>query len=132
MDVRQQILERLAADLRGPLVADEVIPERPTDRYLTGILWPRRSGLSDAEQETLVVENDSQAEQSESAEDGVTLRNVLKPAAAGISFAVRAEGPEPAIRIAIRVAKYGRIAVGGPPKAAWGRAIGRTVGRGKE
>ena len=127
MNIRQRILERLSTDLLGPLAPDEVIPERPTDRYLTGILWPRRSGLSEAEQETIVVENSSQGEQSEPAEDGVTLRNVLKPASAGISFAVRVDGPSPTIRITIAVAMYDKTTAGDPPKPAWARQPYETV-----
>ncbi|MBK7928970.1 MAG: hypothetical protein IPJ98_16230 [Bryobacterales bacterium] len=121
MNIRQRILKRLSTDLLGPLTPDEIIPERPTDRYLTGILWPRRSGLSEAEQEMIVVENSSQGEQSEAAEDGVTLRNVLKPASAGISFAVRVDGPSPTLRITIAIAKYDKTTAGDPPKTAWAR-----------
>ena len=42
--IRDLFVERLAMDLIGPGSPCEVISDRPSDRYLTGILFPRRPG----------------------------------------------------------------------------------------
>ncbi len=39
-DARRLVVERLEKDLVGPDAADEVLENRPSDVYLTGILWP--------------------------------------------------------------------------------------------
>lgn len=40
IDARDTLLERMKVDLIGPEAPDELISDRPTDRYLTGILFP--------------------------------------------------------------------------------------------
>ena len=39
-DVREHVLGRLRLDLLGPITEDEIIEDRPSDRYLTGVLFP--------------------------------------------------------------------------------------------
>lgn len=41
--MREILLERLQQDLIGPHAEDEVLRSRPSDIYLTGILWPRKT-----------------------------------------------------------------------------------------
>ena len=42
MEARRLILDRLKTDLIGPSYGDEEkIDDRPSDRYLTGILFPQ-------------------------------------------------------------------------------------------
>lgn len=43
-DHRRLLADRLQVDLLGPMSEDEILDCRPTDRYLTGILFP---GLRD-------------------------------------------------------------------------------------
>src|SRR4051812_40116973 len=51
MPDRDLIVKRLETDLVGPLTDDECLADaKPSDVYLTGILWPRRARL-DAEQD---------------------------------------------------------------------------------
>lgn len=37
---RREIVDRLVTDLYGPGAPDELITERPLERYVTGVLWP--------------------------------------------------------------------------------------------
>ncbi len=37
---RREMVDRLETDLYGPETQDELITERPLDRYVTGVLWP--------------------------------------------------------------------------------------------
>ena len=37
---RQEIVDRLVTDLYGPGAPEELITERPLERYVTGVLWP--------------------------------------------------------------------------------------------
>src|SRR5687767_12494260 len=38
--IRERYIERLTEDLLGPGSTSEIINERPSDRYVTGILYP--------------------------------------------------------------------------------------------
>lgn len=88
-DTRKRILERLRIDLIGPRASDEVIRDNPSDRYLTGILFPPRTGQG--------PEEDDAAETAEGNEVGeqeaVASFSAVRPSTAGVSFALRtAEG----------------------------------------
>lgn len=37
---RREMVDRLVTDLYGPSAPDELITERPLERYVTGVLWP--------------------------------------------------------------------------------------------
>ncbi len=45
---RSEMVDRLVTDLYGPGEIDEVLDERPLDRYLTGVLWPMSGESLDA------------------------------------------------------------------------------------
>ena len=70
--MRDILLNRLKQDLVGPYTDDEVLTARPSDVYLTGILWPRESRMGAEEDEE------------------VSLAGLLRPCSAGVSFAARA------------------------------------------
>lgn len=103
-DTRYTLLERMKTDLMGPATPDEIIPDRPTDRYLTGILFPPRTGLP--------AEEDDEAAEAEDAEvngtalDGVKAASTFRPSTAGLSFAVRPQGAAPALRVRVDGARY--------------------------
>lgn len=105
MELREELLNRLSVDILGPSNAVESIQERPTDRYLTGVLWPKRTAFSGAEDESLNL-NDETPEIDGDAEESVALRNVMKPASAGLSFAVRRFDEPAAIAIRATFALY--------------------------
>lgn len=103
-DARDIILERMKTDLIGPGTPDEVISDRPTDRYLTGILFAQRSGLS--------AEEDDEASDADDADgtgtslDGVKAASTFRPSSAGLSFAVQPLGDSPALRVRVAGARY--------------------------
>jgi hypothetical protein len=75
---------------------------RPSERYLSGILFPRNSDLPDNEEEELgACEADGGETDSESAPNaGVSLHNVKRPSTAGVSFAVdHVDKPEVSVRV---------------------------------
>jgi hypothetical protein len=53
MALRDELLRRLRTDLIGPFEETEALPERPTVRYLSGLLWPTRSPMPPEEDESL-------------------------------------------------------------------------------
>lgn len=100
-DHRDVIHQRLTADLVGPSgSATEVIPERPSDRYLTGILFPLRSELPPEEDERLEGGGDGEDNDGED----LGLPASLRPSNIGLSFAVAGESPN--LNIDIDCAEY--------------------------
>ncbi len=114
MLLRDRIFARLIEDLVGPLSETEVLADRPTQRYSTGILYPRESQIMPEEDEDggLAV-NEVEDIASNPDEAGVSLPSSLKPSAMGLSFAVKpnSEAPFPAMDVEIRCAIYERFAV---------------------
>ena len=86
---RDTIGERLREDLIGPQSEDEVLSDRPTQLYSTGILYPRDTPIEQEEdREQSLAVNESEEAASEPDTSGVPLYTVLKPSVAGFSFAV--------------------------------------------
>lgn len=112
--VRDRVIVRLVEDLVGPLKPNEVLTDRPSQRYSTGILYPRGSRIRPEEDE-----DGGQAvnvnEDAPSAPDngGVSLHAALKPSVAGLSFAVKPaiQRSPPSITAAVSCALYKRFAV---------------------
>lgn len=121
--IRDLFLTRLHRDLVGPGADDEVIGDRPGDRYLTGILFPPRTALG--------AEQDDDADTSGDAEEGgagaeaVAGANMMRPSTAGLSFALQTpDGALPAVTIRITGARYLGVDVGderSPAPASWRR-----------
>ena len=105
LDVREFLVRRLRDDLVGPTNGrDEVIVGRPSDRYLTGILFPRNAFLSEEEDEKLEADDE---DEEVAAADQVALWRTRRPASAGVSFAVRQDrNAAPGLRIEISCAIY--------------------------
>lgn len=98
----------------GPLSQHEVLTDRPTQRYSTGILYPLDSRIAAEEDEDgglAVNEVDDAASGPEVAE--APLHAALKPSVAGLSFAVEPEGDEvrPTAKFEVRCATYECFAV---------------------
>ena len=104
---RDAILERLEQDLIGPGSERETIDELPTDRYLTGILFPRRSTIEADEDEELKGGNAGGGDGDDDEADAtVRLSGQIKPATMGMSFAVAGGTSEAKLRIDISLATY--------------------------
>src|SRR5690348_14797963 len=105
MGLREALVDQLSLDILGPGSATESISERPTDRYLTGILWPKRTAFSGAEDEALSL-NDETPEIAGDAKENVAIRNVVNPTSAGLSFAARRLADPATIQIRATFALY--------------------------
>lgn len=88
---RDFILERLEKDLIGPDGIDEILGSRPSDVYLTGILWPVKQHQEEDDEGELGSGSDDGAEDG-CADESAPPRSVNKPSSAGVSFAFSGEG----------------------------------------
>lgn len=105
-DARARVLMRLKADLIGPKgAADEVIDERPSARYLTGILFPQQASFSEEEDETIAAENGG-GEEGENEREATSLLRTFKPATCGFSFSIGVDGGKPELGLVIDYARY--------------------------
>ena len=114
--IRDLFVERLAMDLIGPGAPDEIISDRPSDRYLTGILFPPRTGLGAEQDEDSETAGDLEGGPGTEAVAGA---NVTRPSTAGMSFALRPEaGSLPCITLTITGGRYVGLDDGGADEAA--------------
>jgi hypothetical protein len=90
---RETIIARLHQDLVGPHSPNEELDGRPSDTYLTGILWPRDAVMGGEEDEKLGA-GDEDATSSVEAEPA--LAGLRKPCSIGLSFAARTQPGRPA------------------------------------
>ncbi len=105
---RERILARLEQDLIGPGAADELLDELPTDRYLTGILYPRHSSIEAEEDEELRGAPGGGPDDGDGGEgDGsVRLSAQMKPSTMGLSFSATATQGTTCADITISLATY--------------------------
>jgi hypothetical protein len=101
---RDVLVDRLRIDLIGPSEPDEVLKARPSDVYLTGILYPRQTPFGQEEEETLATESGVGEGSSDSEQSPV--ERSTRPSAAGLSFAAKGEGASPKVRVRISCARY--------------------------
>lgn len=103
--IRDTFLHRLHSDLVGPLSDDEVISDRPGDRYLTGILFPQKTALGADQDDDADISGDT--EEGGGGAEAVAGANMMRPSTAGLSFALRtAPGSAPTVTIRISGARY--------------------------
>lgn len=103
---RELVLSRLSTDLIGPRAQDETVVARPSDIYLTGILWPRNTAIAPEEDEHLsVAEGSGEAGEEASDQAQAQTATMRRPSTAGLSFAAFSEGAA-GIRVAVRFATY--------------------------
>lgn len=88
---RKTVARRLYEDLIGPREQDEILNARPTDVYVTGILWPRRNASSAEDDDRLGISGVGSEEGSSDAADTFAA-GPQKPSVAGVSFSVRSDG----------------------------------------
>lgn len=114
MQPRELMIERLREDLIGPRKFDETLPSRPSDVYLTGILWPRSTILAPEEDERLSVamagEDDGEDTPEQAQPHSVSMR---RPSVAGISFAAAGPGKSPpVVEVSVRFGTYAQVTEG--------------------
>jgi hypothetical protein len=99
--IRDNLVERLKADLLGPFLKDEVLPNKPSDIYLTGILWPSRSQIP-------LLEDDGVASESEDDDiaPGLSIAGQQRPSVMGVSFATSSNNLCSEIEVAYSFGTY--------------------------
>ncbi len=107
---RNLLVERLAEDLIGPFEVDEVLNSRPSDVYLTGILWPRKTQMGGEDDEKFGFAGDSETDANDVSgageEESVSINTMNRPSAAGISCATTANDGKPTLDIKITFGIY--------------------------
>ena len=107
MSARDTLIDRLTLDLIGPFVPDETIDARPSDVYLTGILWPQNTAVPPEQDERLAVaggEGDSNEETDESSQPPAA--QMRRPSTAGISFACASADSRPSVIVEVASGRY--------------------------
>lgn len=109
MDIRTSIYQSVCRDLIGPQKGPaEVTTNRPSDQYLTGILYPLSTETkSDDEEEERQSKDDDRdlGEESDgSPGDAISMQAIGRPNSMGISFAI--SGDNPVLRIVGSAGRY--------------------------
>lgn len=116
--VRASLVSRLDEDLVGPMDRDEVLEDRPSDVYLTGILWPRdvRMGAEDDDGGTADSEGDDVTA-------GATVVGQQRPCSMGVSFATVSSEVQHHVTVTVDVADYLPVETtrDGRPATRWQR-----------
>jgi len=103
---RDLLVRRLCEDLVGPRAINEILSDRPTDVYLTGILWPQRTEMAGEDDDTLATGGMAAGGDGQSNEaDSVPANSVQKPCVAGISFCAVAED-KPVAAVQVQFGRY--------------------------
>ena len=105
--MREFLLDRLKQDLIGPYAEDEVLTSRPSDVYLTGMLWPRETRMGAEEDERFGLSGGGDGETDGGGEEEeVSLAGLRRPCSAGVSFAARAADGRAEVDVLVRFATY--------------------------
>ena len=105
--MRETLLDRLKQDLIGPYTEDEVLTSRPSDVYLTGILWPRETRMGAEEDEQFGLSGGEGSETNGGGEEEeVSLAGLSRPCSAGVSFAARSVGGGSEVDVFVCFATY--------------------------
>lgn len=80
--IRQKLVSRLSEDLIGPLKTEETLANKPSDIYLTGVLWPTRSHIPLLDDDGV----DSESEDDDIS-PGLSIAGQQRPSVMGVSFA---------------------------------------------
>ena len=126
---RDTIASRLKEDIVGPLTEHEVLTDRPTQRYSTGILYPLDSPIEPEEdQDNDLAVNMVEDAASDPDTVGVPLYATLKPSVAGLSFAVKPKNSEgcPTVEFRIQCATYECFAIDDNDQEIPGLPSGRS------
>jgi hypothetical protein len=104
------VVQRLHEDLIGPRDPGESLRARPSDVWLTGILWPSNTELPPEEDERLAVAGDGESTGDDTDDDARPAAVAMRrPSTAGLSFAARKTGPgDPEIYALISFGIYRR------------------------
>jgi hypothetical protein len=106
---REILIRRLTEDLIGPGEEEELLESRPSDVYLTGILWPYDTQMGPEEDDRLGLSSagsDGEESAGSGAEEEVSVSAIYRPSTAGLSFAVEASTGQPVLCAILRFGIY--------------------------
>lgn len=125
--IREELVRMVCGDLLGPVGGplEEVHEPRVRERYLTGMLAPRRVGVAPEEQDELAVGGADSPEEG-SAEPTSVQTYTMFPSALGMTFAM--DGEAAGLVVIARWGQYlkekrevAKNAPNGTPKRVWQR-----------
>lgn len=103
---RDLMATRMAEDLIGPRSADEKLSSRPSDVYLTGIIWPPRTDMAGEDDDKLALGASAGIDDGDESEaSAVPPSSIQKPSVAGVSFSAVADS-QPEVQIDVCFARY--------------------------
>lgn len=92
VDARSYLIARLTEDVFGPSTPDEILDDKPSDRYLTGILFPQRTAIGADEDERLdAATGGDDDDGDDGAAEEVPTSVMRKPSAAGLTVRCEAD-----------------------------------------
>lgn len=104
---RDELIERLRRDLIGPFEESEVLESRPSDVYLTGILYPKRTEIGPEQDERLEIGDEQAGAPEQGRSDAsVSLSSTMRPSSAGVSFAVASNSGQPTLTFTVTCGTY--------------------------
>lgn len=98
-EVRDDLLDRIRADLAGPEDPKEVLDEWPTDRYMTGILFAPDQELPQEENEVAPEAAGQEGVEQDEGRSEIGLHHAFRPSSMGLSFAVSPGTHEVELRV---------------------------------
>lgn len=107
METRESILSGVKRDLVGPQHGEsEVLTNRPSDQYLTGILFPipADNQLEEEGQQAEDDTRDSGDDAEGTAGDAISMQSMRRPNSMGLSFSIG--GSEPVLHITGTAGRY--------------------------
>ena len=104
-DDQNLVYNRLAKDLIGPTQVDEKLTSRPSDCYLTGILWPMATRMEGEDDEMLGIASSDSGSDDDREKEAIHSRSLRKPSVAGLSFCVYSDSI-PYVEVAVEFATY--------------------------
>ena len=106
-DPREIFIKRLEEDLIGPFSGEnEVLFNKPSDFYLTGIVYPKETRIPDVEQDDKEETFEGKDAGEDAAETGVSGFRRFKPCTAGVSFAVKSHSEKASVMLQIKFGRY--------------------------
>ena len=84
--LRARLIDELSSILLGPREEDEELAANPSDTYLTGVLWPKETNFSPAEDEGM--ENSADGGDDDAADTSTPGYRAIRPCSLGITFTV--------------------------------------------
>ena len=107
-DFRNGLVKDVVADLIGPSDEHEIINDKPSKRYISGILYPQRSGTIALEDQIETTDSESKYthdDEGPAADPPVAMANVRYPSSMGLTFAVDSKATRK-IKVSISASKY--------------------------